>query len=58
MKKESEGIKAVKELVAKNVQGKNIIDNLHRSHQSKENRYYDDDSNNNIQQEYAPNRKF
>jgi DNA-binding transcriptional regulator LsrR (DeoR family) len=31
LKMESEGIKAVKELVAKNVQGKNILDNLHRS---------------------------
>ena len=32
-KMESEGIKAVKDLVANNVQGKNILDNLdHRSH--------------------------
>lgn len=37
LKLESEGIKAVKELVAKNVQGKNILDNIHGSHQSKEN---------------------
>ena len=29
LKMESEGIKAVKELAAKNVQGKNILDNLH-----------------------------
>src|SRR5688572_1718006 len=35
LKMESEGIKAVKELAAKNVQGKNILDNLHRGHQSK-----------------------
>lgn len=28
LKRESEGIKAVKELVAKNVQGKNILYNL------------------------------
>ena len=35
LKMESEGIEAVKELVAKNVQGKNILDNLHRSHQTK-----------------------
>jgi hypothetical protein len=28
LKMESEGIKAVKELVAKNIQGKNILDNL------------------------------
>ena len=34
LKLESEGIKAVKELVAKNVQGKNILDKLHhQSHQ-------------------------
>jgi DNA invertase Pin-like site-specific DNA recombinase len=37
LKMESEGIKAVKGLVANNVQGKNILDNIHGSHQSKEN---------------------
>jgi IS30 family transposase len=31
LRMESEGIKAVKELVAKNVQGKNILENLHRN---------------------------
>ena len=36
---ESEGIKAVKELVTKNVQGKNILDNLHS--QSKKGYDYD-----------------
>ena len=35
LKMESEGIKAVRELVAKNIQGKNILDSLHCSHQSK-----------------------
>ena len=54
---ESESIKAVKELVTKNVQGKNSLCNLHPS-QSKENRY-DNDESNNIQQEYDdPNKKF
>ena len=51
---ESEGIKAVKELVKKNVQGKNILDNLDRSCQYKNG--YDDESN--IQKEYDPKRKF
>ena len=51
LKMESEGIKAVKDLVAKNVQGKNILDNL-RSHQSK------NDESDNIKKEYYPNRKF
>ena len=37
LKMESEGIKAVKELAAKNVQGKDILDNL--KNQSKENGY-------------------
>ena len=32
LKMESEGVKAVKDLVAKNVQGINILANLHRSH--------------------------
>ncbi len=35
LKMESEGIKAVRELVAKNIQGKNVLNNL-RSRQSKE----------------------
>ena len=35
LKMESEGIKAVKELAARNVQGKNILDKLHCSRQSK-----------------------
>ena len=53
LKMENEGIKVVKELVAKNVQGKNVLDNLYRSHQSKNG--YDDESN---IKEYDPNRKF
>jgi hypothetical protein len=58
LKLESEGIKIVKELVAKNVQEKNILDNnLHRSlHQSKGNDY-DYNESNNIK-EYDPNSKF
>ncbi|HSF49325.1 MAG TPA: HTH domain-containing protein [Nitrososphaeraceae archaeon] len=56
LKMESEGIRAVKELLAENVQGKNILDNLHRS-QSKENEH-DNDESNNIQPDYDPNRKF
>ena len=40
LKMESEGIKAVNELVAKKVQGKNILDKLHCSRQSKK-RYGD-----------------
>ncbi|MGE5634790.1 MAG: helix-turn-helix transcriptional regulator [Deltaproteobacteria bacterium] len=55
LKLESEGIKAVKELVAKNEQGKNILDNLHCSHQSK-NGYEDDESN--IKEYDDLNRKF
>ena len=54
LKMESEGIKKVKDLAAKNVQGKNILDNLHRSHQST-NGCNDDVSN---IKEYDPNRKF
>ena len=42
LKMESKGIKTVKELVAKKVQGKNILENLHRSHHSKN--AYDDES--------------
>ena len=48
LKKESEGVKTVKELVAKNVQGKNILDNLRN--QSKNDEY--------STEEYNPNRKF
>jgi Homeodomain-like domain len=51
LKMESEGIKAVKELVAKNAEGKNVLDNLTNNHQSK-----NDESN--IKKEYDPNRKF
>jgi hypothetical protein len=56
LKIESEGIKAVKELVSKNIQRKNILDNLHpnQSHQSKESEY----DNNEPNKEYDPNRKF
>ena len=50
LKMESEGIKAVKELAAKNIQGKNILDNLRN--QSK------NDEFDNIEKEYDPNRKF
>ena len=35
LKMESEGIKAVKELAGKNVQGKNILDNLHYRSQNR-----------------------
>ena len=48
LKMESEGVKTVKELVAKNVQGKNILDNLRN--QSKNDEY--------SKEEYNPNRKF
>ena len=48
LKMESEGIKVVKELVAKNVQGKNILENLRN--QSKNDEY--------SKEEYNPNRKF
>jgi len=57
LKMESEGIKAVKELVAKNVQGKNILDNLHHQSRQSKNRC-DNDESDNIQPEYDPNRKF
>jgi hypothetical protein len=42
LKMESEGIKAVKELISKDVQGKNILNNLCQSRQSKENGYHKD----------------
>ena len=48
LKMESEGIKAVKDLVAKKVQGKNILDNF--LNQSKNDEY--------SKEEYNPNRKF
>src|SRR5918994_236258 len=48
LKMESEGIRAVKNLAAKNVQGKNILDNLRN--QSKNDEY--------SKEEYNPNRKF
>jgi hypothetical protein len=41
--------------LAKNVQGNNILDNLNRAHQLKENRYDNNESN---IREYDPNRKF
>ena len=57
LKMESEGIKAVKGLVAKNVQGKNILNNHHhRSRQSTKENGYDNDGSN--IKEYDPNRKF
>ena len=49
LKMESEGIKVVKELTSKNVQGKNVLDNL-RSQSKNE---YDDSI-----REYDPNTKF
>jgi hypothetical protein len=53
LKMESESIKAVKELAAKNVEGKNILDNLQRISQSNNN-----NESNNFKKEYDPNRKF
>ena len=50
LKMESEGIKAVKELLAKNVQGKNILNNLLSRSKN--------DESDNIEKEYDPNRKF
>jgi hypothetical protein len=44
LKMESEGIKAVKDLASKNVQGKNILENLHNP--------------SNINKDYDSNRKF
>ena len=52
LKLESEGIKAVKELVAKNEQEKNVLGNINNNCQSK------NDESNNIQQDYDPNKKF
>ena len=49
LKMESEGIKAVKELASKNVQGKNILNNLRSRSNNDESK---------IQKEYDPNRKF
>ena len=49
LKMESEGIKVVKELTSKNVQGKNILDNL--LNQSKNDEYSKEEEDN-------PNRKF
>ena len=47
LKIESEGIKAVKELEQKRVQGKNILDNFyHRNHQSTKENGYDNDRSN------------
>ena len=58
LKMESEGIKELKGLVAKNIQGKNILNDHHKSSHQSKNRY-DDDESNNIQQEYDDsNRKF
>ncbi|HSF51340.1 MAG TPA: LuxR C-terminal-related transcriptional regulator [Nitrososphaeraceae archaeon] len=57
LKMESEGIKAVKQLVSKNVQGKNILDNRNNNRQSK-NRYDYDESNNIQPENDDPNRKF
>ena len=49
LKMESEGIKAVKELASKNVQGKNILNNLRSRSNNDESK---------IQNDYDPNRKF
>jgi DNA-binding transcriptional regulator LsrR (DeoR family) len=57
LKMESDGIKAVKKLVAKNIQGKNILDNRNNNRQSK-NRYDYDESNNIQPENDDPNRKF
>jgi hypothetical protein len=47
LKMESEGIKAVKELVAKNIEEKKILDKINNGHsQSKENGYNDNDESN------------
>ena len=50
LKMESEGIKSVKELAAKNVQGKNILNNLLSRSKN--------DESDNIKKEYDPKRKF
>ena len=49
LKMEAEGVKALKDLASKNVQGKNILDNLRN--QSKNDK-------SNIKKEYDPNMKF
>jgi hypothetical protein len=49
LKMESEGIRAVKELASKNVQGKNILDNLRNQSKNEES---------NFKEEYDTNRKF
>ena len=46
---ESEGIKSVKELAAKNVQGKNILDNLRNQSENDES---------NFKKKYDPYRRF
>jgi hypothetical protein len=48
LKMENEGIKSVKELAAKNVQGKNILDNLRNQSENDESNF----------KGYDPNRKF
>lgn len=55
LKMEAEGIEAVKELVAKNVQENNILDNFNCARQIKRKRY---DNNESSIREYDPNRKF
>jgi DNA-binding NarL/FixJ family response regulator len=49
LKMESEGIKTVKELASKNVQGKNILNNLRNQSKNEES---------NFKEKYDPNRKF
>jgi hypothetical protein len=49
LKMESEGIKSVKELAAKNVQGKNILDNLRNQSENDES---------NFKKKYDPYRRF
>jgi DNA-binding transcriptional regulator LsrR (DeoR family) len=49
LKMESEGIKAVKELAVKNIQGKNILDTIRSQSENDES---------NFKEEYDPNRKF
>ncbi|HYZ95334.1 MAG TPA: hypothetical protein VE524_01835 [Nitrososphaeraceae archaeon] len=59
LKMESEGIKAIREIISKNgnssnnnnIKGQRVLDNLNRSSQTK-----NDESN--IKKEYDPNRKF
>ena len=49
LKMESEGIKSVKELAAKNVQGKNILDNLRNQSENDES---------NFKKKYDPYRRL